>query len=151
MALTDTRENEPAAAPASGGTETILIVEDEPVLREMTRSILENSGYRILEAASGKEALDVWKRCTSPVNLLLTDMMMPEGVSGMDLADRLLRLQPGLKIIFTSGYTAHEIDTAVLTRTRAQFLQKPYSYEGLARIVRHCLDQPLANGVAAEN
>ena len=151
VALADTVESEPAAAPASGGTETILIVEDEPVLREMTRSILENSGYRILEAASGKEALDVWKRRTGHVNLLLTDMMMPEGVSGMELADRLLGLQPGLKIIFTSGYTAHEIDTAVLTRTRAQFLQKPYSYDSLARIVRHSLDKPVANGVTAEN
>jgi two-component system cell cycle sensor histidine kinase/response regulator CckA len=149
VALADTGESEPVAAPASGGTETILIVEDEPVLRDMTRTILENSGYRILEAPSGKEALEVWNRRDGPVDLLLTDMMMPEGVSGMELAERLLRLQPGLKIIFTSGYTVLEIDSEVLARTGAYFLQKPYSYETLAGIVRSCLDNASVAGVPA--
>src|SRR5271165_259209 len=112
----------------------------------MARAILENAGYQILEAASGKEALAVWDERKCPVDLLLTDMMMPEGVSGLELAERLLDLQPGLKIIFTSGYSVEEIDTKLLARTRAHFLQKPYSYESLAGTVRECLDK---NGVAA--
>jgi len=137
------------APPAAGGTETILIVEDEPVLREMARAILENSGYQILEAGSGREALGVWDRREGPIDLLLTDMMMPEGVSGLDLAERLLDLQPGLKIIFSSGYSVEEIDSEVLTRTQAHFLQKPYSYESLSGAVRECLDKPVAAGVTA--
>jgi len=116
-------------------------VEDEPVLRELTRTILETSGYRILEAASGRDALEVWDQRTGPIDLLLTDMMMPEGVSGLQLAERLLGVQPKLKIIYTTGYTAHEIDTQIMTRTNANFLQKPYSYESLARLVRKSLDQ----------
>jgi len=76
-------------------------------------------------------------------------MMMPEGVSGLDLAERLLDLQPGLKIIFSSGYSVEEIDSEVLTRTQAHFLQKPYSYESLSGAVRECLDKPVAAGVTA--
>ncbi len=125
----------------TGGTETILIVEDEPVLREMARLILEGSGYCILEASSGKDALEVWNRRNTKIDLLLTDMVMPEGVSGTELAERLLSLQPGLKIIFTTGYTAHEFSTEMLTRTRAHFLQKPYVHTELIQTVRDCLDK----------
>jgi two-component system, cell cycle sensor histidine kinase and response regulator CckA len=140
MAVTDDEVAAPELATVTG-TETILIVEDEPMLREMARTILENSGYRILEASSGKEALDVWNQRTGPVDLLLTDMMMPEGVSGMELAERLLSLQPGLKVVFTSGYTAQEVSPEVLARNRAHFLQKPFSHANLASIVRECLDK----------
>jgi two-component system, cell cycle sensor histidine kinase and response regulator CckA len=124
----------------SGGSETILIVEDEPVLRDMARSILENAGYQILEASSGKEALSVWNNRTSRVDLLLTDMVMPEGVSGIELAEQLLKLKPGLKVIFTTGYSAHEVGPEILAQTQAHFLQKPYSHDELARTVRDCLD-----------
>ncbi len=110
--------------PVAGGTETILIVEDEPILREMARDILEGCGYRIVEASSGK-----------------ADMMMPGGVSGVDLAEQLLRNQPGLKVVFTSGYTANEISPEVLARTGARFLQKPYSHADLAKTIRECLDK----------
>jgi signal transduction histidine kinase/CheY-like chemotaxis protein/HAMP domain-containing protein len=128
-------------APVVGGTETILVVEDESVLREMTRDILAECGYKIIEASSGKDALAVWGRRTGQIDLLLTDMMMPEGLSGMDLAEKLLAEQPHLKIIFTSGYTANEISPEVLARTNAQFLQKPYSRADLAKTVRDCLDK----------
>jgi signal transduction histidine kinase/ActR/RegA family two-component response regulator/HAMP domain-containing protein len=132
--------------PVAGGTETILIVEDEPVLREMARGILEHCGYRIVEASSGKTALDIWQRQT--VDLLLTDMMMPEGVSGTDLAERLLLRQPDLKILFTSGYATNEISAEVLKKTNAGFLQKPYSQSDLAQAVRLCLNR---NKPAAAN
>jgi signal transduction histidine kinase/ActR/RegA family two-component response regulator/HAMP domain-containing protein len=134
------------ATPAVGGTETIMVVEDELFLREMTRDILQNFGYRILEAASGKEALAVWQQRAGQVDLLLTDMVMPDGVSGADLAEQLLVQKPGLKIIFTSGYTDNEVSPEVLAKTCAQFLQKPYSHSDLARIIRACLDKPGTNG-----
>ena len=120
-----TEEEAASAAAVVGGTETILIVEDEPVLREMARDILEEYGYRILEASSGKEALDVWNQRANEIDLLLTDMVMPEGISGAELAERLLAGQPGLKVVFTSGYTANEVNPKMLARTRARFLPNP--------------------------
>ncbi len=127
----------------TGGNETILIVEDEPVLREMARDILEECGYRILEAGSGKDALDVWNRQVDRIDLLLTDMVMPEGISGVDLAAKLLADRPRLKVVFTSGYTANEVNQELLARTRASFLSKPYSHAELAQTVRNCLDKKL--------
>ena len=131
----------------TGGTETIFLVEDEPVLREMARDILESYGYRILEASSGKEALGMWNLTRGKIDLLLTDMIMPEGISGAELAQRLLAGQPHLKIIFTSGYTANEVSPEILAKTRARFLQKPYTHDMLAKIVRDTLDgrSPVSN------
>jgi len=148
MAVSAAEEIEPLA-PAPGGTETILVVEDEPVLREMAREILESCGYRTLEASSGKEALEVWSRRTSRIDMLLTDLVMPEGISGVDLAERLVAGQPDLKIIFTSGYAANEVSPALLARTHASFLQKPYAHSALARAVRDCLDKNSAAQTAA--
>jgi signal transduction histidine kinase/ActR/RegA family two-component response regulator len=125
----------------SGGTETILIVEDEPVLREMACDILSGYGYRIFEASSGKEALDTWQRKTNEIDLLLTDMVMPEGVSGADLARQLIVKHPRLKVIFTSGYTANEVNTQLLVKMKARYLQKPYTHADLARTVRESLDR----------
>jgi signal transduction histidine kinase/ActR/RegA family two-component response regulator/HAMP domain-containing protein len=127
-------------APVTGGTETILIVEDEEILREMARDILKDCGYHMLEASTGREALDVWRKDANKIDLLLTDMVMPEGISGVDLAERLLADRPDLKIIFTSGYTSTEINAEMLSRSQARFLQKPYSHTTLARAVRDCLD-----------
>jgi two-component system cell cycle sensor histidine kinase/response regulator CckA len=128
-------------APVQGGQETILIVEDEPVLRQMAHAILEDCGYDTLEAASGPEALDVWERHRDRIDLVVTDMVMPEGVSGMDLAEQLLAAKPSLKIIFASGYSMDDIDTAFVRKGRAGFLQKPYTHVTLAKAVRDCLDQ----------
>jgi signal transduction histidine kinase/ActR/RegA family two-component response regulator/HAMP domain-containing protein len=133
------------AGPVAGGTETILIVEDEEVLREMARDILADYGYKIVEASSGKEAFDVWNLHMDEVNLLLTDMVMPGGVSGVDLAERLLADRADLKIIFTSGYTSNEISAELMARSQARFLQKPYSHNNLAKIVRDCLDKNCAD------
>jgi two-component system cell cycle sensor histidine kinase/response regulator CckA len=124
-----------------GGNETILIVEDEPVLREMGRAILEQYGYRILEAGNGKEALEVWRQSANDIHLLLTDMVMPEGMSGVTLAEHLLRDRPDLKIVFTSGYSTHEINDELLARSQSFFLQKPYSHVTLGRTIRECLDR----------
>ena len=130
----------PATA-VRGGKETILVVEDETVLREMARTILQDCGYRTLEASSGREALKVWEQHQSAIDLVLTDMVMPEGVSGMDLAQRLSALKPQIKIIFASGYSMDDIDTAFVRKGRAVFLQKPYTHVTLAKAVRDCLDK----------
>ncbi|MBU6409282.1 MAG: response regulator [Verrucomicrobia bacterium] len=139
-----------AAAPkrraggVGGGAETILIVEDEPLLREMTREILAAYGYKILEAATGKEALEVWKQHHAAVDLLLTDLIMPAGMSGVDLAEKLLADHPNLRVVFTSGCNTRALDAELRLRSQARFLPKPFTCAELAENVRNCLDR---NGV----
>jgi signal transduction histidine kinase/CheY-like chemotaxis protein/HAMP domain-containing protein len=123
-----------------GGSETILVVEDEMVLREMAREFLADCGYRILEAGSGREALQVWGEHRSQVDLLLTDMKMPEGVSGLQLAEKMVAEQPNLRVIFTSGYSDDIVNREVLKRNNACFLPKPYSYADLTKLVRESLN-----------
>ena len=138
------RKETVATGPVAGGTETILIVEDEETLREMACDILKDCGYRILEASTGRQALEVWNQSAGEIDLVLTDMVMPEGISGVDLAEWLLADRPDLKIIFTSGYSSTEIGEELLMRARARFLQKPYSHITLAKAVRECLDADAA-------
>ncbi len=124
-----------------GGSEGILVVEDEPVLRDMAHLILEQGGYRIYEAANGREALEVWDRHKEKIHLLFTDMVMPEGVSGVELAEKLRGERANLKIVFASGYTVDDISTEFLARNNhARFLQKPYTGLGLAQMIREALD-----------
>jgi signal transduction histidine kinase/ActR/RegA family two-component response regulator/HAMP domain-containing protein len=123
------------------GKETLLVVEDEPVLREMAHVILEDCGYKILEAASGRKAIEMWNRHSGAIDLLLTDMVMPEGISGMDLAQRLQASNPKLKIVFASGYSMDDLDSSFLRQGHATFLQKPYTHATLAKAVRDCLDK----------
>ncbi len=123
-----------------GGTETVLVVEDEPVLRGMAHVILEEFGYRILDAATGKEALSVWKEHQGAIDLLLTDVVMPGGMSGVELAEKLRASKPALKVIFNSGYVVDEMNEAFLARINARFLQKPYTRTTLARAIRQALD-----------
>jgi len=125
-----------------GGEETILVVEDEPVLRDMAHVILQDCGYHVLEASTGAEALRVWEQHRGEIHLLLTDMVMPEGMSGMELAQRLLAARPDLKIIFASGYSMDDLDTDFLRDGHAVFLQKPYTHVTLSKAVRDCLDKP---------
>ena len=136
------RRTEPAPAPQlRGGKETILVVEDEPVLRDMAHVILEDCGYQVFEAGSGVEALQVWQRHPDAIDLVLTDVVMPEGMSGMELAQKLLPVKPSLKIIFASGYSMDELDTEFIRQGHALFLQKPYTHVSLAKAVRECLDR----------
>ena len=131
----------PSVTRVQGGQETVLVVEDEPVLRNLAQVILKECGYRVLEARSGVEALEVWRRHPGAIDLLLTDVVMPEGLSGMDLAQKLLPVQPTLKIIFASGYSMDELDTDFIRKGHALFLQKPYNHVTLAKAVRDCLDK----------
>jgi PAS domain S-box-containing protein len=122
-----------------GGTETILLVEDEPVLRELARVILKDYKYRVLEAATGHEALKVWERNNGRIDLLLTDMVMPEGMSGRELAEELKARKPDLRIVYTSGYSSDVMGGDMGLRD-TMFLQKPYPPPLLAKTVRECLD-----------
>jgi signal transduction histidine kinase/ActR/RegA family two-component response regulator len=131
----------PVATEVQGGKETILVVEDELVLRDMAHLILQDCGYNILEAGSGAEALQVWQHHANTIDLVLTDVVMPGGMSGRELADKLLASRPQLKIIFTSGYSVEETNTDFFRRGGAAFLQKPYTRIALAHAVREALDK----------
>ena len=122
------------------GTETILLAEDEDVVRKLTCEVLEMYGYRVLEAANGGSALLICERETEPIDLLLTDVVMPE-MSGRELADRLLKIRPEMKILFMSGYTDNTISHQGILEEGENFIQKPFSPESLALKVREILDQ----------
>lgn len=123
----------------AGGSETILLVEDENELRELVREILKGYSYHVISAANGVEALKVWDQHDGRVDLLLTDLVMPEGMNGRELATRLRQRKPGLKVIYTSGYTAGVVGGEAGCGD-ALFLQKPYRPPALAELVRQCLD-----------
>ena len=128
------------AAQLRGNGETIMVVEDEPVLRDLAQLILQDCGYRVLQASSGVEALTVWQKHRGAVDLLLTDMVMPDGLSGKDLAESLVSYKPQLKVIFTSGYNVDDLGVDIVKKIGSQFLQKPYSRFTVAKTVRDCLD-----------
>jgi two-component system, cell cycle sensor histidine kinase and response regulator CckA len=135
--LQDLALNPPAMA---RGDETILVVEDEPALRELVVNVLELCGYRIHQARSGVEALRVWEKHKNEIDLLLTDMVMPEGMSGRQLAERLQAEDPGLKVIYTSGYSPGMAGKDIALLEGFNFLAKPYPPSRLADVVRDCLD-----------
>jgi len=127
------------------GRETILVAEDEDALREMVVNVLRIQGYTVLEAASGVEALEIWHKANRPIDMLLTDMVMPGGIMGRELAKCLLGQAPRLKVIYTSGYSpGMEGQDAALFKSR-NFLPKPYSIDKLAQFVRECLDASSVN------
>ncbi len=126
------------------GHETVLVAEDEDDLREMVVQVLRIQGYTVFEAASGRDALEVWERADRPVDLLLTDMVMPGGILGGELAERLLGQSPRLKIIYTSGYSPGMAGRDISLLEGRNFLPKPYSVGKLSQFVRECLDAPPA-------
>jgi len=127
-------------AVAPGGKETILVVEDEAALRELVQEILQKKGYTVLEASTGAQALNVWEKHRQWIDLLLTDLLMPEGISGKDLAERALVQKPKLKVLYTSGYSPETVHPGFHPKDGVEFLQKPYHPEMLAQAVRNCLD-----------
>ncbi|MDF1751988.1 MAG: ABC transporter substrate-binding protein [Verrucomicrobiales bacterium] len=122
------------------GSETILLVEDEEMLRMIARKILTKFGYRVLEAHNGRHALGVWEQFGANVDLLLTDIVMPEGMSGHDLALRLQEEKPTLKVIYSSGYSAEIFRGNAEFPEGASFIGKPYLPNDLLNEVRMVLD-----------
>ncbi len=124
-----------------GGNESILLVEDEAPVRQLTRHVLEHFGYTVLEAAGPLDALQIWSSQADAIDLLLTDIVMPGGMNGRELADALLAHRPGLKVIYTSGYTNQSINQQLNLEPGRNFLQKPFSALDLAASIRRCLDE----------
>ncbi|HLE84167.1 MAG TPA: response regulator [Thermoanaerobaculia bacterium] len=131
-----------AAAPparALTGSETVLVVEDEEAVRALTTKTLEARGYRVLAAASAEQALEVAQRHPERIPLVVTDVVMP-GLSGGELAARLVELRPEMRVIFVSGYTDDTIAHQGVLDPGVHFLQKPFALDALARKVREVLD-----------
>jgi two-component system cell cycle sensor histidine kinase/response regulator CckA len=127
------------------GSETILIVEDDTSLREVTCEFLKSSGYTVMEAESPDEAIRAVERHDGPIDLLLTDMIMPK-MNGRELAARLGAARPGMKILYVSGYTDGIVrdDVQRVLEPGLAFLQKPYTRYALTRKVRDVLERPVA-------
>jgi two-component system, cell cycle sensor histidine kinase and response regulator CckA len=139
----------PAAAPTAQGEntpaepgrgETVLVVEDENAVRELACASLQRRGYQVLKAANGPQAVEVWERHASQVSLLLTDMVMPSGMNGSELAHILQSRNPRLKVIYTSGYSPEILKKDSLLTQGINFLPKPYDPQTLLKAVRACLD-----------
>jgi PAS domain S-box-containing protein len=123
-----------------GGSETILLVEDERPVRELASRVLSKYGYKILQAGNGIEALNVWKQHKDEIAMLFTDLVMPDNMNGRELAEKLWIERPGLKVIFTSGYSTDIVGKDFRLEPELNYLQKPYQPQTLALVVRRCLD-----------
>lgn len=124
------------------GTETILLVEDELSVRELTSRILAKHGYKVLAATDGHHALNIWEEFNEPIDLLLTDIIMPGGLNGRQLAEEITALQSQTRVIYMSGYTDDTVIKQEILAASAHFIQKPFTPLSLARKVREVLDTP---------
>ncbi len=121
------------------GVETLLVVEDEPQVQEMIRQVLLNQGYRVLTARDGVEALEVASEHKGPIDLLLTDVVMPR-MSGWALAEQLRSTRPEMRVLYMSGYTEHALVDRRVSSEGLHFLSKPFDMETLTSKVREILD-----------
>jgi PAS domain S-box-containing protein len=128
-----------ATTEARGGAETILLVEDHYGVREMTRAVLQTSGYRVLDAGDGLEALSLCEREQGPIDLLLTDAIMPI-TSGREVAERAMAMRPSIRVLFMSGFTEDEVLRKQFAAGRIAFIQKPFETDELIAKVRQVLD-----------
>jgi two-component system, cell cycle sensor histidine kinase and response regulator CckA len=121
------------------GSETILLVEDEALVRKMTTLLLERLGYQVHNASSGEEALRLARDNRERIDLLLTDVLMP-GMSGCELAEVLLARDPALKVLFLSGHTSDTVVRHSTAHTEVAFLQKPFTFDALSKKLREVLN-----------
>jgi CheY-like chemotaxis protein len=123
-----------------GGTETLLLVEDEAAVRSSARRLLERQGYTVLEARHGADALRIVEESGRQIDLVVTDLVMPE-MGGKELAERLRTYRPGLKVLFMSGYTEKAIAAGGVMPPNTGFVEKPFTVEQLMRRLREILDE----------
>ena len=142
-------QRQPSPRSIRRGQETILVVEDEVAVGELVRGILEETGYRVLKATSGLQALQVWNEHGCDIDLVLTDMKMPKGMSGPELVANLSALRPDLKVVFTSAYAPDVQGCNLVLREGFNFLPKPYSPPRLVQTVRARLDDADADARSA--
>jgi two-component system cell cycle sensor histidine kinase/response regulator CckA len=134
-------ENRGPEASKSRGNETILVVEDEEAVRDLTVRILRQLGYKVLSASGGSEALHIAEAHQGPISLLVTDVVMP-GMSGKQLAEALMRTRPNLRVLYVSGYTENTVLSRGVLEPGVDFLPKPFNREVLASKLRGMLDAP---------
>jgi CheY-like chemotaxis protein len=125
--------------PASPGSATILYVEDELSLRRLVSKSLRQLGYRVLEASDGVEALKTWEEHDGGIDLLFSDMLMPGGMTGLNLSAILRKEKPGLKVIISSGYTAETTTPPQLSGEEIVYFNKPFEFEDLTKTIQDCL------------
>jgi signal transduction histidine kinase/FixJ family two-component response regulator len=142
-ALSGPKAEEPVLSAMRGGNETILFVEDDFLLRPSALKVLCQLGYRVFAATNGAEALDIWKRHRDEIFLLLTDLVLPDGITGTDLGRRLLQENPKLKVIYTSGYSTEVVGGEFSFVEGVNFLNKPFQVQKLAQTIRERLDKPV--------
>ncbi len=133
------------AAGLLGGKETILLVDDEALILEITRDLLEHMGYRVLAARSGVDAIEQYERHGDRIDLVILDLIMP-GMSGSQAFDGLKALDPNVKVLLSSGYSIDGQASAILLRGGEGFIQKPFDDVGLSRKIREILDPPKLKG-----
>jgi two-component system cell cycle sensor histidine kinase/response regulator CckA len=135
----------PRAPVAPGGSETILLVEDEAALRELTCEYLRSRGYQVLWAANGLQALEICRTHETPIDILMTDVIMP-GIRGPELVKAALEMRPGMHVVYLSGYVDRGIEDGALGRD-AIFLAKPYSFDELSHTIRRAASGPASRPV----
>jgi len=111
------------------------------LVREFVSSLLTECGYKVRQASNGVEALEIWQQCSDEIDLLLTDVVMPQKISGVELANRLWDEKQDLKVIFTSGYSFELFEEHFQSRAELNFLPKPYPPAKLTELIRVCLDR----------
>ena len=136
---TDSTKEREESKPVLQGSETVLVVEDEAAVRELTIRILRDRGYNVLEAAGGQEALQIAREYAGEIHLVLTDVVMP-AISGSTVVARLVAERPGIRSLFVSGYTDDAIVQHGILDSNVAFLQKPFTVEGLIHKIREVLD-----------
>jgi CheY-like chemotaxis protein len=138
--LSTTAEPEPGGPNTVSGSETVLLVEDQPSVRTLARVALEAKGYFVLEAAGGDEALAICASHPLPIHLLVTDLVMP-GLNGREIREQVLAARPGTRTLYISGYTDDEATRHGMIEDTTAYLQKPFTPATLASKVREILDR----------
>jgi DNA-binding NtrC family response regulator len=128
-----------AVSAASLGTETVLVVEDERPVRTLECGLLEATGYNVLVASHGGEALHICREYPGTIHLLVTDLILPQ-MSGRELARQAGPMRPSMKVLYVSGYPDETLVTAGVAKSKGPFLQKPFASDALLRSVRNVLD-----------
>lgn len=128
-----------ASSPAVGGSETVLLAEDQPSIRNVLCEFLESKGYKVLEAQNGSHALEIAEHYPGAIDVLVTDVIMPQ-VRGLELAQRVTELHPDICVIFMSGYSEDALlENRLLPQTNTTLIQKPFDPEDLAQRIRESL------------
>ena len=134
------REAEDTITQLTGGTETILVAEDDMIVRGLMKEILEEFGYKIIEAVNGEDSLNKFMQNADRINLLILDLMMPKK-NGREVYEEIKKIAPDIKTIFSSGYTANLIQQEDMVKAGMDFIAKPVSPSGLVLKVREVLDR----------